>query len=382
MGDGSGAAEYGRAGPAGSSGRGGTVLLGSAPVRAITPLFCLLLLAFSPASGAPETPPDWRVGVLYWSMQIPGQVAMRQGLEAELKSLSDAARAGGQRGVELLPRVAGDGPEGIERQIAQMNALVDLGIDLIIVQPTDNAALVKPLLRANEAGIPVVAYDQYIAQGRLASFLTSDNHQAGYLDGEYLASRFPAEHTLRLVLVEYPHVSSTVERVNGLVDALRATGQRFEVLATYEAVEPVAGKVAGQAILRDFPKPGSVDAVFTVNDGGGLAVVDELAAAGRSEIVVASVDGDAASVANIRAGRLTGVDSAQFCGALGRETMKVGWRVLHGEAVPQKVLLPVFPITKDTDALFLGWNQPPPKAFDKPWPSAQPTWRWELVEVD
>jgi len=342
-------------------------------------VLCVLLAGAAPTS-AEEPVKPWRVGVLYWSMQIPGQVAMREGLEAELAALNAAAAKAGQRTVEPIVRVAGDGAPGIERQIAQMNEIVDLAVDLIIVQPTDNAALVKPLARANAAGIPVVAYDQYIARGDLASFLTSDNHQAGFLDGEYLASRFADDHELRLVLVDYPHVSSTVERVNGLMDALKAAGQPFRVLATFEAVEPVAGAKAGKAILAQFPEPGSVDAVFTVNDGGGLAVVDELAAAGRTEIVVATIDGDGKSVENILAGRLTGIDSAQFCGALGRETMKVGWRILHGESVPKAVLLPVFPITAETQALYRGWNQPTPEPFTKPWPSSKPVWSWELVE--
>jgi len=340
-----------------------------------------LLSATGLASAEEPEQPPLRIGVLYWSMQIPGQVAMREGLERRAAEIQQAQAASGGRSVELIPRVAGDGREGIERQIEQMNELVDMGLDLIIVQPTDNAALAAPLVRANEAGVPVVAYDQYISKGQLTSFLTSDNHQAGYLDGEYLAGLFGDDRPIRLVLVEYPHVSSTVERVDGLLDAFRDAGQPVDIVKTYEAVEPVGGKAAGEAILRDFPEPGSVDAVFTVNDGGGLAVVEALAAAGRTEIVVASVDGDARQVQNILDGRLTRIASAQFCGALGRETMNVGWRVLQGQRVPRMVLVPVFPITKETSELFLGWNQPPPQPFDKPWKSARPRWTWTLREV-
>ncbi len=337
-------------------------------------ILLLSLLLTAPAIAAEPI----RVGALYWSMQIPGQVAMREGLEAEL----DAIRAQQpDRPIELIAKVAGNGPEGIERQIGQMKELVAAGVDLIVAQPTDNAALAAPLLEANAAGIPVVAYDQYISKGKLASFVTSDNTQAGYLGGEYLASVFEDDKTIRLVLVEYPHVSSTVERVDGLIDALKAAKQPFEIVGTYEAVEPVGGAAAGAAILKDHPKAGSIDAIFTVNDGGGLAVVDALAKAGRTEIVVATVDGDSRSVDNIVAGRLTRIDSAQFCGALGREAMKVAWRVLQGETVPRMVLVPVFPITKETHELFKGWNQPTPAAFDKPWASDTPSWAWKVKEI-
>lgn len=340
----------------------------------------LLCLGASPAED-PKAPPPYRVGVLYWSMQIPGQVAMRQGLEAEAGRIQAAAAAAGTRSIELIPRVAGDGTEGIERQIVQMSELVETRPDLLIVQPTDNAALARPLLRANELGVPVVAYDQYISgKGTLASFVTSDNQQAGYLGGEYLASLFDDSQTVRLVLVEYPHVSSTVERLNGLLEALEDASQPFEILKTYIAVEPVGGAAAGKQILADFPAPGSIDAIFTVNDGGGLAVVDALAKAGRTEIAVATVDGDDRSIENIEAGRLTRIDAAQFCGALGAEALRVGWRVLQGEPVPKLVRVPVFPITKETRHLYKGWNQPRPEAFEKPWPSRTPTWSWVIRE--
>lgn len=177
---------------------------------------------------------------------------------------------------------------------------------------------------ANSQKIPVVAYDQYISGGHLASYLTSDNYQAGYLDGEYVAAAFPDTHTLRLILVDYPLVSSTVERVNGFLDALHDGGQPYAILKTYEAVEPVSGRKAGHAIHKDFPGVGSVDVVFTVNDGGGLSVVDVLAEHGRNEILIATVDGDPLSLENIKKRRLTRIDSAQFCGVLGSEAMKKG----------------------------------------------------------
>ena len=321
----------------------------------------------------------YRVGVLYWSMSIPGQVAMRNGLEAEAQSINTAAASRGERGVNLLPEVAGDGAAGIERQIAQMQAMVASKPDVIIVQPADNAALAAPLKAANAAGIPVVAYDQYISGGKLTAFITSDNRQAGYLDGEYLAAIFPGPRPLKLVLVEYPLASSTVERLNGFLDALRDYGKAYKILKTYQAVEPILGRKAGEAILRDFPERNSIDAIFTVNDGGGLAIVDVLAKAGRNEIAVASIDGDPKSVGNIRDRRLTRIDSAQFCGPLGAIAMKTGYAVARKQTVPRQILVPVFPITAETLESYPGWLGPIPAAFKKPWVAKQPLWQGDTV---
>ncbi len=318
---------------------------------------------------------EFRVGVLYWSGNIPGQVAMSKGLEAEARRINTEAVAKGRPTVKLLLRTAGDGGSGIERQISQMRELIHDKVDLLVVQPTDNAALAEPLRMANRAGIPVVAYDQYISGGTLAAYRTSDNYQAGYLDGEYIASRFPKEKQLRIVLVEYPHVSSTVERVNGFLEALEQAGQKYRVLKSYSAVEPVGGAKAGTALLKDFPERGSIDVVFTVNDGGGLAVVDKLAKAGRHEIMVATIDGDPASVKNIREGRLTVIDAAQFCGPLGAEALKTAYALLNKEKTPYHALVPVFPITRETLKRYPGWMGPIPAAFAKPWKSSVQQWR-------
>ncbi len=343
-------------------------------LRAGLPMACLVF-------AQPLLAKDFRVGVLYWSMNIAGQVAMRAGLEAEAKAVNREAAAAGLEGVELIPHVAGDGEAGIEHQIVQMRELIADKVDLIIVQPTDNAALALPLREANAAGIPVVAYDQYISGGTLAAYRSSDNYQAGFLDGEYLSSRFPPTQELRIVLVEYPHVSSTVERVDGFLDALAGLHRPYAILKRYEAVEPVSGAAAAQAILRDFPAKGGIDAVFTVNDGGGLAVVDGLAKADRDDILVATVDGDPSSVANIRSGRLTVIDSAQFCGPLGAEALRAAYGILLGNKVPTYALVPVFPITRETLSDYPGWAGPIPKPFTKPWPSLEPLWAGVLRVV-
>jgi ribose transport system substrate-binding protein len=340
------------------------------------PLLLLMLFTGSSAVAAENHEiATLQIGVLYWSINIPGQVAMAQGLEAEAERINSEAKDRGLPTVKLIMRVAGDGPDGVENQIKQMYELIGLKPDVIIVQPTDNAALTEPLRLANQLGIPVVAYDQYISGGTLAAYITSDNHQAGYLDGEYIAAQFADDKKLRLVLVEYPLVSSTVERLNGFIDALVAQGQPYTIVKTYEAVEPVAGRLVGEMILRDFPDKGSIDVVFTVNDGGGLSVVEILANAGRSEIAIATIDGDPESVENIRRGRNTLIDSAQFCGPLGAEAMITAYAVAQMESVPNHILVPVFPVTAETINDYPGWLGPIPESFIKPWASQQPLWK-------
>lgn len=333
---------------------------------------CLLLCAGLVTSLEAAEP--FRIGVLYWSMNIPGQVAMARGLEDEAKAINDTALQQQEPGVELITRVAGDGEAGVERQIVQMRELIALKPKVIIVQPTDNAALSEPLREANALGIPVVAYDQYISGGTLAAYITSDNYQAGYLGGEYMASLFGRERPVNIVLVDYPLVSSTVERVDGFLDGLRDQRLDYKLLATYQAVEPVSGNKAAVEILRNFPKPGSLDMVFVVNDGAGVALVKALSEAGRSDIMVASIDGDPQAVDKIRDRRLIRYDGAQFCGPMGAVAMRTAYALARGEQVQAHQLIPVFPVTRETICDYPGWMGPIPHAFNKPWRSNQARW--------
>lgn len=172
-----------------------------------------------------------------------------------------------------------------------------------------------------------------------------------------------------------------MERLNGFLDALRDHRQAYRILKTYEAVEPVEGRRVGRQLLLDFPGKSSVDAIFMVNDGGGLSVVNALLAAGRAEILVASIDGDPKSVDNIRARRLTGIDSAQFCGPLGALAIRSAYAIARGKPVPHHALVPVFPITKDTLARYPGWDGPIPEKFTKPWDARNPVWSGDIKVV-
>lgn len=332
--------------------------------------FLLLLPCFAQDS--------YNIGVLFWSMNIGGQVAMREGLEREAKNINELAAKENKPSVNLITYVAGDGEKGISNQIKQFYALIEKKPDAIIVQPTDNAALVEPLLAANKQKIPVVAYDQYISEGKLVSYVTSDNFQAGYLGGEYIADMYSGKKTLSLVLVEYPHVSSTVERVEGFLQALKDQNISYNIIKTYQAVEPESGKIAGKQIVKDF-KDNPPDVVFCVNDGGGYSVAKVLEE-NKVDTDLVTIDGYEKSVEIIRNNGVIKIDSAQFCGDMGSMALKVTYDYLNGKEVPKKVLIPAFPITFDNYQLYKGWLGEPPLIYKKAWRSKTPVWTYRYKE--
>ena len=73
------------------------------------------------------------------------------------------------------------------------------------------------------------------------------------------------------------------------------------------------------------------------------------------------------SIENIKAGNLTVINSAQFCAELGRQAIIQGYDLLNKKEIPRKVLIPTFPVTKETLDRYTGWKGKIPKPFRKPW---------------
>ncbi|MBS1969721.1 MAG: sugar ABC transporter substrate-binding protein [Bdellovibrionales bacterium] len=320
-----------------------------------------------------------KVAALYWSSNIEGQVAMRKGLESEAARYNKKSKP--EDKIEIIPFVAGDGKAGIKNQIEQFAKAISLKPAVIIIQPTDNAALSYKLQEANRLKIPVVAFDQYIVGGDLEAFVTSDNYQAGRLNAEYISSFYPKETQIRIVVFAYPKVSSTTDRLDGFFDTLRHLDQDFQVLKTYEAVEPIGGKKAAQDFLKDFPQKGSVDVIVSVNDGGGIAIVKELQAAGRTEIKHATVDGDPESIKNIVKNNITVIDSAQFCGEIGRQSFVAAADLLNGRVPAKKILVPTFPVTAKTASMYSGWMSDIPATFRKEWTKDRALWESSIKRI-
>ncbi|QLY26285.1 substrate-binding domain-containing protein [Bdellovibrio sp. KM01] len=308
---------------------------------------------------------DLDVHVFYWSTRIEAQVSMRRGLEEEIKKYNQTAA----RSINLIPHVAGEGRLGVSNQIHQLESAIEANPDALIVQPTDISTVSRAVQDAGLKKIPVFTFDQFILNAKVQSYVSSDNYQAGWNNGIYIESLFPRGQEIKIVLFEYTRVSAGINRIDGFFDALRSRNRKFVVLKRYESVDPVSASDAVTSMLKEFPKKRSIDLVFTVNDGAGNTVVEKLWNKGRKEILHATIDGDPVAVGNIKDHRLTVIDSAQFCGEMGREIARQVIAYFSAKPVVPKLLIPTFPVTRETLAQFKGWLSvplAPPKSFSDP----------------
>lgn len=89
-------------------------------------------------------------------------------------------------GVELRFTAAKDDSQ---RQIQQIDSLVDSGIDLLIVAPNQRASVTPAINRAFDKGIPVIVFERKTDSQKYTAFVSADNYEMGHQMGGYIVIR-------------------------------------------------------------------------------------------------------------------------------------------------------------------------------------------------
>lgn len=171
-------------------------------------------------------------------------------------------------------------------QIAQLQELMDEGVDAVFLCPVDWEAVTPALEALQEVGIPVINIDTQVKEESLTkAYIGSDNRNAGYVCGEDLKKRCPGGG--KILLLECPSINSINERITGFEQAIANAG--FEVLDRADVNgEKEKAKEAMGEFLEKYPK---IDAVMCGNDQVALGALEAVKESGREGIRIYGVDG-------------------------------------------------------------------------------------------
>ncbi|MBQ9469661.1 MAG: substrate-binding domain-containing protein, partial [Bacteroidales bacterium] len=76
-----------------------------------------------------------------------------------------------------------------QRQIAQIDSLIAVGVDLLIVSPNQVSTISPAIDRAYQKGIKVILFDRKTDSPNYTAFMGADNYAVGRAMGEYIADR-------------------------------------------------------------------------------------------------------------------------------------------------------------------------------------------------
>ncbi len=243
-----------------------------------------------------------------------------------------------------------DGRQDLGQQNDQVDALIQQGADLILLNAVDSAGIASAVARAQAAGIPVVAVD-VDAEGADAA-VTTDNVEAGRQSCQALVDEIGGSGNI--LIIEGTPTSAPQDRVKGCE----------EVLAANPGVE-VVGRQAGkndrdsglQLATDMLTANQDVRGIFAINDPEALGADLAVQQAGRTGVVITGVDGSPEAVKALQDPNSNFFATpAQDPGGMVLEALEVGRGIVAGNPPAERItLLAPELVTRDTVGSYEGW---------------------------
>jgi ribose transport system substrate-binding protein len=258
----------------------------------------LLTLAFATASASAQD--GLKIGMTFQELNNPYFVSMQEALNEAAKTL----------GAEVVVTDAG---HDVAKQISDVEDMLQQGIDILLLNPTDSAGIESAVHAAKAAGVIVVAVDAN-ANGPVDTFVGSKNRDAGYQSCKYLADALGGKG--EVAILDGIPVVPILQRVEGCTAALGEYPDISIVTTQNGRQDRSVALGVVENIIQSYPNLGGI---FSVNDGGAMGALTAIQGSGK-DIKLTSVDGAPEAVKAIADGGPFIETTAQFP----RDQVRVG----------------------------------------------------------
>ena len=222
-----------------------------------------------------------------------------------------------------------DAQDDAAKQASDVEDLIQQGVDLILINPTDSAAVVSAVESANSAGIPVITVDRSAEGGTVVSHIASDNAAGGELAGEYLLE-LVGEGAKVVELEGIAGSSAARDRGAGFN---KVAGDKLDIVAKQTAnFNRAEGLTVMENILQGNP---DIKGVFAHNDEMALGALEAIAASGK-DVIVVGFDATDDAVKAVEDGKLAGT-VAQKPDLIGKKAVDAAVQTLKGEEIEASI---------------------------------------------
>ncbi|GAB6152783.1 ribose ABC transporter substrate-binding protein RbsB [Desulfosporosinus burensis] len=276
---------------------------------------------------APKPASKVTIGFSISTLNNPFFVTLKEGAE---KAAKDA-------GADLL---VVDARDNTAKQISDIEDLIQKKVSVILINPTDSAAVVSAVESANKANIPVITVDRASNGGKVVSHIASDNVKGGSMAAEYIMKTLNNKGNL----VELQGIAGT--------SAARDRGQGFHnIVDGKDGVKVVASQPAdfdrakGLKVMENILQGNKdIQAVFAHNDEMALGALSAIEAAGK-KIMVVGFDATDDAVKSVKEGKMAAT-VAQKPDLIGKTSLEIALKVAKGEKVDASIPVALELVTK------------------------------------
>ena len=239
----------------------------------------------------------------------------------------------------------------VEKQMQIMENLIQRKVDAICLVPAGSREIIPAIVKANNAGIPVLNIDNRLdmdalkeAGGKVEIFIGSDNYQGGLVMGEYLIQKLNGKGKIA-VLEGVPGQESSIQRLRGFVKALESAPD-LEIVSSQTANwEMSQGYDVFQNILQAHPE---IEALFSGNDNMALGAIEAISAAGKTgDIMVMGFDAIDDAKEAIKNGTME-ASIAQSPRLMGKLAIEYAIKFMGGEKIPMEIPVKIKLVTRET----------------------------------
>ena len=232
-----------------------------------------------------------------------------------------------------------------ERQIQQIDSLVNEGIDLLIVAPNQIATISPAIDRTFEKGIPVIVFERKTNSRKYTAYMGADNYEMGKIMGEYIATRLQGKGKLMEVM-GLKGSSPSIERHNGFRDALKDYPQ-LEVIATLQGdwTEPTAYKQVKEWNLK-YPDT-NIDLVFGMNDRSAIGARKAFSETQKTLPLFCGIDGLPGENGGIQQVRDSVLEASYIYPTHGDQLLQLALDILDGKPYTKETSLVSALVTRD-----------------------------------
>jgi ribose transport system substrate-binding protein len=245
-----------------------------------------------------------------------------------------------------LELIITDAQDKTEKQVADVENLIQQGVDVLLISPKESAGLTEVTLKAIEAKIPVIILDRSVNTDKYTQFIGGNNVTIGRAAGEYAVKLLGGPGNAKGNIVELWGGMGTqpaYDRHDGFAEF---TSKEPGIKSLLQPIDTDWKQSKGYEVmstaLKSFDK---IDLVYGHNDpvayGAFLAAKD----AGREkEIKILGIDAlPNEGVTWVCKGELTATFLYATAGA---EGVRQGLKIVKGEQVEKKITLPTMAIDK------------------------------------
>jgi ribose transport system substrate-binding protein len=194
-----------------------------------------------------------------------------------------------------------------DQQIQTVETFVTRRVSGIVLAPLDSQALVRPVLSAQQAKVPVVIIDSGLKTDKYVSYVSTDNFKGGVLAGAHLGKLLGGKGNV--ILLRYQVGSaSTEEREAGFLDALKKFPD-IKLISSDQYAGPTreTGYQASQNLLNRFGR--EVNGIFCPCEPPTIAMAKALRDIGKGggKVKMVGFDAGSQSVIDLKNGDVQGL---------------------------------------------------------------------------